>query len=132
MLFVACGEKAEAPVPTNEEVLAIMNKVRGAELKPYEDNVVKEPLIPEGTVLKGSPVAKTSTDKFGSTVWTLKNGIKVVVKPTDFKADELRISAKALGGASLVANEDIYTASLVDMTIEQSGIGKFKATDLQK
>ena len=93
---------------------------------------MKEPLIPEGTVLKGSPVAKTTTDKFGSTVWTLKNGIKVVVKPTDFKADELRISAKALGGTSLVGIEDIYTASLIDMTIEQSGIGKFKATDLQK
>ena len=62
----------------------------------------------------------------------MKNGIKVVVKPTDFKADELRISAKALGGTSLVGNEDIYTAAMIDMTIEQSGIGKFKATDLQK
>ena len=132
VVIVTAPEKAEAPVPSNEDVLAIINKVRGEELKPYEDNVVKEPLIPEGTVLKGSPVAKTSTDKFGSTVWTLKNGIKVVVKPTDFKADELRITANALGGTSLVSNEDIYTAALLDMTIEQSGIGKFKATDLQK
>ena len=132
VVIVTAPEKAEAPVPSNEDVLAIINKVRGAELKPYEDNVVKEPLIPEGTVLKGSPVVKTTTDKFGSTVWTLKNGIKVVVKQTDFKADELRISAKALGGTSLVAAEDIYTAALIDMTIEQSGIGKFKATDLQK
>lgn len=132
VVIITAPEKAEIPVPSNEDILAIINKVRGEELKPYEDNVVKEPLIPEGTVLKGSPVAKTTTDKFGSTVWTLKNGIKVVVKTTDFKADELRISAKALGGTSLVANEDIYTASLIDMTIEQSGIGKFKATDLQK
>ena len=132
VVIVTAPEKAEAPVPSNEDVLAIINKVRGEELKPYEDNVVKEPLIPEGTVLKGSPVAKASTDKFGSTVWTLKNGIKVVVKPTDFKADELRITANALGGTSLVSNEDIYTAALLDMTIEQSGIGKFKATDLQK
>ena len=132
VVIITAPEKAEIPVPSNEDILAIINKVRGEELKPYEDNVVKEPLIPEGTVLKGSPVAKTTTDKFGSTVWTLKNGIKVVVKTTDFKADELRISAKALGGTSLVGNEDIYTAALLDMTIEQSGIGKFKATDLQK
>ena len=132
VVIITAPEKAEIPVPSNEDILAIINKVRGEELKPYEDNVVKEPLIPEGTVLKGSPVAKTTTDKFGSTVWTLKNGIKVVVKPTDFKADELRISANAMGGTSLVGNEDIYTAALLDMTIEQSGIGKFKATDLQE
>ena len=132
VVIITAPEKAETPVPSNEDILAIINKVRGEELKPYDDNVVKEPLIPEGTVLKGSPVAKTTTDKFGSTVWTLKNGIKVVVKTTDFKADELRISAKALGGTSLVGIEDIYTAALLDMTIEQSGIGKFKATDLQK
>ena len=42
--------------PTEEEVLAIRDKVMAAEIEAYEDDVVKEPLIPEGTVLKGSPV----------------------------------------------------------------------------
>ena len=55
-------------------------------MKPYEDNVVKEPLIPEGTQLKGSKVKKTVEDpRLGTTEWTLANGVKVVVKKTDFK-----------------------------------------------
>ena len=73
------------------------------EVTAYEDNVVKEPLIPEGTVLKGSPVKKTAEDaKLGTTEWTLANGAKVVVKHTDFKADEVRMSAVAKGGLSVL------------------------------
>ncbi len=132
VVTVSAPEKEGAAVPAAEDIQGIIKKVREAELEAYKDNTVKEPLIPEGTVLKGSPVVKSETDKFGATVWTLKNGVKAVVMPTDFKADELRISAKALGGNSLIDDEDITTAWLLAMTVEQSGLGKFKATDLQK
>lgn len=132
VVTVAAPEKEGTAVPAAEDIQGIIKKVREAELEAYKDNTVKEPLIPEGTVLKGSPIVKSETDKFGATVWTLKNGVKAVVMPTDFKADELRISAKAFGGTSLIDVEDINTAWMLAMTVEQSGLGKFKATDLQK
>lgn len=132
VVTVAAPEKEGAAVPSADDIQGIIEKVREAELEAYEDSTVKEPLIPEGTVLKGSPVVMSEVDKFGATVWTLKNGVKVAVMPTDYKADELRISAYSFGGNSLVDVEDDNTASLLTMVVEQSGLGKFKATDLQK
>ena len=97
------------------------------------DNVVKEPLIPEGTQLKGSRVKKTHVDKlFGTTEWTLANGVKIVVKPTTFKADEVLMSAVAKGGLSLLSNEDYYMGSIMPAINLMSGVGKFSTTELRK
>lgn len=132
VVIIYAPEKEGANTPSNEDILAIIEKVRSEELEPYAEDVVKEPLIPEGTVLKGSPVAKTSTDKLGATVWTLKNGIKVVALPTDYMTDEIRVSATALGGNSLVDEADDMTASVLTGVVEQSGIGKFSLSELKK
>lgn len=100
--------------PTAEELLAIREKVANAEIEAYEDNTVKEPLIPEGTVLKGSPVKKTAQDTtLGTTEWTLANGVKVVVKPTTYKADEVRMSAVAKGGLSILSDEEFYMGEMM-------------------
>lgn len=55
VIIVNAPEKEGLTTPTAEELLAIRDKVAAGEVTAYEDNVVKEPLIPEGTVLKGSP-----------------------------------------------------------------------------
>ncbi|MDR1985038.1 MAG: insulinase family protein [Prevotellaceae bacterium] len=131
IVIVEAPEKA-GTYPTEAEVKAVIEKVRAAELKAYEDNVVKQPLIPEGTELKGSTVKTEETDKFGATVWTLQNGVKVVVKQTDFKADELVISISSRDGSSNVSDDDYYTASYMPTIMSRSGIGNLSAVDLTK
>ena len=104
-----------------------------AEIAAYEDNVVKEPLIAEEVVLAGSPVVATSQDaQLGTTEWTLANGVKVVVKPTTYKADEVRMTARALGGLSLLTDEEFYMGELMPSVNAMSGVGKFSATELKK
>ena len=119
-------------LPTVEEVEAVIAAVNAAELTPYEDAGEKKPLIPEGTKLKGAKVKKTTADKFGNTVWTLKNGVKVVLKPTDFKADEIQMRATTLGGSSLLADEDMAMADNFTTFLSYQGVGEFSTTDLQK
>ena len=95
--------------------------------------MVKEPLIPEGTELKGSPVKKTTEDKLlGTTEWTLANGAKIVVKPTTYKADEVRMSAVGKGGLSLLSDEEFYMGEMMPAVNSMSGVGKFSATELKK
>ncbi len=132
VVLMSQPEKEGLAVPTVEEVEAIIAAVNGAELQPYEDTGVKKPLIPEGTKLKGSKVKATSADAFGNTIWTLKNGVKVVLKPTDFKADEISMYATAMGGQSLLADEDMALAGQLTSFISYQGVGEFSTTDLQK
>ena len=132
VVLMSQPEKEGLAVPTVEEVEAIIAAVNGAELQPYEDTGVKKPLIPEGTKLKGSKVKATSADAFGNTIWTLKNGVKVVLKPTDFKADEISMHATAMGGQSLIADEDMALAGQLTSFISYQGVGEFSPTDLQK
>ena len=133
VIFVTAPEKEGITNPTAEERLAIRDKVISSEVEAYEDNVVKEPLIPEGTKLKGSPVKKTTTDQtLGTTEWTLANGTRIVVKPTTFKADEVRMSATAKGGLSLLSDEEYYMGEMMPSINAMSGIGRFSATELRK
>lgn len=133
VIFVTAPEKEGITNPTAEELLAIRDKVISSEVEAYEDNVVKEPLIPEGTKLKGSPVKKTTTDQtLGTTEWTLANGTRIVVKPTTFTADEVRMSATAKGGLSLLSDEEYYMGEMMPSINAMSGIGRFSATELRK
>ena len=133
VIVVNAPEKEGLATPTAEEILAIRDKVTAAEITAYEDNVVKEPLIAEGTELKGSTVKKTTEDKLlGTTEWTLANGAKIVVKPTTYKADEVRMSAVAKGGLSLLSDEEFYMGEMMPAVNSMSGVGKFSATELKK
>lgn len=133
VIFATAPKREGLVNPTEAELLAIREKVMNAELTAYENDVVKEPLIPETVKLKGSPVAMTSENKaYGTTEWTLKNGVKVIVKPTTFKADEVRISAYALNGLSGLSDKEYYMGELMPAFNQMSGVGKFSAVDLKK
>ena len=119
--------------PTEAEILSIIAKVAGAEIAPYKDNVVKEPLIGKDVELKGSPVVKTKlNEKLGTTEWTLANGARVIVKPSTLKADEVLFKAYSEGGFSLLSNEDYYTGLFLPTIAQMSGVSKFSRTDLRK
>ena len=119
--------------PTEAEILSIIAKVAAAEIAPYEDNVVKEPLIGEDVELKGSPVVKTKTNKtLGTIEWTLANGTRVIVKHSTLKADEVMMKAYTEGGFSLLSDEDYYSGMFIPSVVAMSGVSKFSQTDLRK
>ena len=133
VIVITAPEKESIENPTEEEILAIREKVTASEIEAYEDDVVKEPLIPEGTQLKGSPVKKTVENKeYGATVWTLANGTQIVVKPTKFKADEVRMNAQSKGGLSILPDAEYYMGEMMPAVSSMSGVGKFSATELRK
>ncbi len=127
---VTMSGPSKSPMPAEADVRAIIARVKASEIAPYADNTVKEPLV--SATLKGSPVQKSEAGKFGSTVWTLKNGVRVILKPTDLKADELIFSASCYGGRSLLTNEELPSGEMLGNVVGFSGVGKFSSSDLRK
>ncbi|MFI3317181.1 MAG: insulinase family protein [Rikenellaceae bacterium] len=133
VIIVNAPEQEGLVNPTEQELLDILAKVAEMDLKPYEDNVVKVPLIDPSITLKGSPVKKSKYDDSQQTTeWTLKNGIQVVVRPSTFKADEVQLSAKAYGGNALLSDADYAASGFLSTILSASGVSEFSATDLQK
>ena len=133
-VVIANAPKKDGVVnPTEQGILETMAKVKASEIAPYKDNTVKVPLIDNTDALKGSVVKKVAENAtLGTTEWTLKNGVKVVVKPTTFKADEVQIQMIAESGVSNLSDEDYYTGKYLSLAMSQMGVGKFSSTELRK
>ena len=133
VILARAPQKEGMVVPTAEDINAIIAEVSAADIEAYADNTVIEPLIDPATKLKASKVKATAqNESLGYTEWTLKNGIKVVVRPSTLKADEVSINAYSKGGCSMLTDEEYYHGAFLGMVMGNSGIGKFSTTELSK
>ena len=131
LVIVTAPEKTGLVVPDESKLAAVIKDVPTAELKPYVDTIGSAVLL-ESLPAPGK-ITKASTDeKTGLTTWELANGVKVVLKPTNFRADEILFRATSPGGTSLVSDADYIPASSATQVISAGGVAKFSAIDLQK
>jgi zinc protease len=117
--------------PTPEAMLALTKSVEGRDIKPYDDGDPSAPLMAQKPT-PGSIAKTTSLSEIGVTEWTLKNGVRVIVKPTTFRNDEVRFSAFSPGGHSLAKDADFESARFADTVVSQGGLGSFDAVKLRK
>ncbi len=124
-------EKEGLETPGDDDLSALFETVAAAELDPYDDAVVDAPLLP--VIPEGSSVmAEETVDEVGITIWTLENGVRVFLKPTDFKDDEVRFSATSPGGSSLGSDEHFISTNRAATLVARAGVGAFDDTALQK
>jgi zinc protease len=131
MVIVEAPEKAGVSIPDQAKLAAVINSAGAKDLKPYVDTVAGATLLDSAP--KPGNVTKTTTkEAAGITEWELSNGVKVVLKPTTFKEDEILFRASSPGGTSLVADSDYIPADSATQVITAGGVGKFSAIDLRK
>ena len=118
-------------LPTNEQLLSMIEAASKMEVKPYEEKVVASSLLPAAPA-PGKVVSEIENKELGFTEWTLGNGIKVLAKATDFKNDQVLMSAARYGGQWLYETKDRYSAENAATLVSQMGIGQFTPIDLQK
>ncbi|MDX9890478.1 MAG: insulinase family protein, partial [Bacteroidales bacterium] len=70
--------------------------------------------------------------EIGATEYILENGIKIIIKPTEFKDDEILMVAKAPGGSSLFSINDFPSTMFATDLVERSGLGNFDYISLEK
>ncbi len=129
-VIVMSSEKDKAKLPNEATVLEWINTA-GKGVTAYVDKVVNKPLV-ENLPAAGRTVSTKEIPEVGVTELTLSNGVKVVLKPTDFKNDEILIGARSQGGTSLYDDKDFMSAGLSDAVVEESGVGEFSQSALKK
>jgi len=131
VIVVMTPEKEGVVIPTEAEVLKMYKDAGTKTVAAYVDKVSDKPLISE-LPAQGKVAKKAKNKDLGYETWTLKNGVKVVIKTTDFKDDEILFEAKSFGGYSLYEQKDDISAKYAaDIAIE-SGLGDFDKAELQK
>ena len=131
VIWASAPAKPGVTVPTQAQLLAVIDRASKATVTAYAEKLADDPLIPS-LAAPGRVVATRTVDAVGVTEWKLSNGVRVLVKPTDFKADEVVFTAYSPGGNSLVSDADFMSASMAAQIVSVSGAGAFNATDLQK
>jgi zinc protease len=122
------NEKAKLP---NEKTLLDWISSGGKNIKPYIDNTVDKPLLAK-LPAAGKIVSEERDSAIATTTVMLSNGIKVILKPTEFKNDQILVSGYRFGGTSLASDQDFTSANLASEVISSSGVGEFNQAQLDK
>ncbi len=131
VIAISGPEKESEPLPTIDEVKAVFSDIEHREINAYVDTVDDSPLLAD-IPSPGTVTEERSDEEIGVTFLTLSNGIKVVLRPTDFKNDQVLMRATSPGGTSL-ANDSVYVSAMfASQLIGSGGVGSFGPIELQK
>jgi zinc protease len=128
---ITMPEKKGLKVPTEKEVLALINKFKTINTKQYVDNVNTLPFLAKNPT-SGKVTKRTANEKFDYVELQLSNGATVILKNTDFKNDEIRLTAFSPGGSSLYEVPALPNASFATAVINDCGIGNYSPADYSK
>ncbi|MBA2259167.1 MAG: insulinase family protein [Acidobacteria bacterium] len=131
VITVSAPEKTGFAVPDESKLSSVMASLAGKNITAYVDTVDDAPLL-DPLPSPGSITKTTTKDAYGITEWQLSNGVKVVLKPTDFREDEIIFRATSYGGSSLASDADYVPASSASTVVGVGGIGRLSAIELRK
>ncbi len=131
LVVITAPEKDKASLPADATMAAVIKAASGTPITAYVDTVSTQPLL--ATMPKPGTIVSTSTiDALGITEWKMSNGVRVVLKPTTYKQDEILFRAVSPGGTSLASDQDFVAAETADQVIAQGGLGALSRSDLNK
>lgn len=132
VLTVSGPEKENFTYPAEADYTTVMKKVKEQNLEPYTENAANTELVSDNLTVK--PISKKFEIKGIKQAkgYVLENGAKVIIYPTTLSQDQVLFSAFSPGGNSVVPEKDLPSSLIAVVLAKNSGLGEFKATDLQK
>jgi zinc protease len=129
--LVIAPDKEGTILPTETEVIGLIRSAWGQKLEPYTEQLTDAPLLANPPI-KGQITKRLDNQEHGFTEVTFSNGAVAILKPTDFKNDEINFAAQSWGGLSLLEDQDYITGQLAMSLLQQGGLGQFDLTNLRK
>ena len=130
LVFAITPQKQGLTPPTNEQLAAVIGGLASKDIKPYTEQAAATQLMAD-LPQPADVISTTTIPELGVTSVTLANGVRVVMKPTDFEADEVLFSGISRGGSSLLPESDVPAARLASRIVANSGVAGFTQTQLK-
>lgn len=118
-------------VPTQQELEQVIVGVDAEDIEPLKEEMKAEPLIP-ALPKAGKIVSETVNKQWNATEFTLSNGVKVIVKPTDFQKNEILFAATARGGLVSVPDSEAASVLFLPYALRSMGLGSYTNSDVEK
>ncbi|MBR6342263.1 MAG: insulinase family protein, partial [Treponema sp.] len=119
-------------MPPKEEIINFWeNYTSQAEMTAYEDTAAQGELM-ERPAEKAKIASTKELKELGTNEYILSNGVRILVKKTDFDKSMVYMGAISKGGASLVSDADYASAIYSWLYTIYSGIGGMDFNQLQK
>lgn len=131
VVTLTAPERSKGVLPTTEQLLAAVETAKQAKLAAYVETLSQDPLV-TADLSEAAIVSEQFDSAYGVTHWTLANGVRVILKPTDFKADEVLLTGYSPGGLSRVPDSLLTASAFVGAAVRSGGLGAFSAVDLRK
>jgi len=131
VVVITAPEKEGMVLPKEEEVRTWLDEADKTKVDAYVDATSDRPLMDK--IPAPAPIANMEKmEEIGVEVLTFDNGLRVVIKPTDFKNDEILVSAYSFGGTSLYNDEEFESAGYGSQLVSESGVNGFSKIELEK
>ena len=130
-ILITAPEKEKTNLPDQSTAQGWLSQVEAEPLQPYKDEMSKLPLLSHKPV-PGKVTKEETDDVLHITTLVLSNGVKVILKPTDFQNNQVLISGFAPGGSSLYSDADFQSARFAAAAVSLSGLGNYNVNELRK
>ena len=126
-------EKEGLSHPSESDFLRVIAEVNASDIQPNEAEAIEKDFL-DKSALKGSYVKKVAEGEYGSTVWTLKNGLKVILRPSDIEKNKIVFDLYKEGGSSLIPTGDLasFDGNVWGSFQSFCGISRFSGTTVSK
>ena len=125
------SDKPDHPIPDAKQLVSMVAAAEQKEVSAYTEKLVAKSLF-ETPPKPGTIIDESKNAQLGTRAWTLSNGVKVVLKPTDFKSDQILMSATRAGGTALIADADFLQARYATTVVGAMGVKDISPIELGK
>ena len=124
-------DKNTFKMPTNSSIENAILKAQKQHYTPYKtQNTLTERLITK--LPKPGSIISERTYKYGYTEFTLSNGLKVYVRPTNFEPDEVNLKLFSLGGKNIYPDSEMPNLTYLMAGATIGGVAQYNDLTLEK
>lgn len=124
-------DKNTFKMPTNSSIENTILKAQKQHYTPYKtQNTLTERLITK--LPKPGSIISERTYKYEYTEFTLSNGLKVYVRPTNFEPDEVNLKLFSLGGKNIYPDSEMPNLTYLMAGATIGGVAQYNDLTLEK